>query len=150
MDCTKRGAITYLTFWAVAAFSFFIASDAIATNDAFPREATSRGIYALATVARTSVHGFSLNVMGLTLVEANAPSLETWMCRRKPYVEHNTAASSFFLFVLFFTACLTEAFPATATERGDVAPLKLIPCAITLLIGLVNIVELRSLQRVPQ
>ena len=104
-QCSNSEAVAYVTFWAVASFSFFIASDKIEASHEAPVLTP-----ALASL-RVVVHTAALNCLGLAAIDAYRLRRDgDWVCKRPSFVEAQCLLSGAALLLVNAFVSLQDAF----------------------------------------
>lgn len=111
--CTNDNDMEYLTFWAVVAFSLFIASGEIVDDTSLTTAAI--GIRYATIALRSATHCFALNVLVITLLEAllyhRSRAERTYMCNRRIIPEVHTVVATGAILAQNLVDTIAVAFP---------------------------------------
>ena len=131
MACSKNETVAFVTFWALASFSFFIASDNLEVEVEAP--VLTPAVAALRIVVHTAaLNCLSLSMLEMYLLHGN----DAWICKRPHYTEWQSALSGAALLVLNFLVATQSAY-----ERRPVDSLtsyRLVPWLLVSATGVVH------------
>lgn len=130
--------ISYVTFWAVLSFSFFLASEQLEA----PHEAPVL-TPALAAL-RVVVHTSALNCLGITMVEAFRSRHDAdWVRRRPRFAEAQAVVGGVALLLINGFVSAQDAFARGAVELD--AAVRLVPYLASTATGVAQAVALRRI-----
>lgn len=111
---------TYLSFWQVAVFSCFIATNEMFPNSEFTKEKTNASLLYAITVMKSSVHHFALASLIMSIAEMSVSHVEGFTKKRHRITEMYTYATIACITILSFIRCISPVieFDAPASDQG--------------------------------